>query len=354
MSKLTLWTAVLWLGARAIAGAAETRLDFSLCREGTTPEGYRSLLAGQGLPGEWKVVMADFPPALAPFGSDAPNTSRRRVLAQLSTERTDERFPLLMYEGASFGDFTLTTRIQMVSGTTERMAGIAFRLQDERNFYVVRASSLGGNVRFYKVVNGERGVPVGNSLPVPAGVWHTLKIDCKGTRIRVWLDDKEAVPELNDTSFAKGRIAFWTKSDSVSYFGETLIQHPALVVPAQALVTRAMQKNPKLLDLRIFMPMGDPPQLKVVASKDPADLGQPGGANEADVLANGNTLCRRDEKDASVLMPLRDRNGDVLAAVRFRISTFAGQTDSAAVIRVQPILQAMQKDVRERKDLVDE
>ena len=35
------------------------------------------------------------------------------------------------------------------------MAGLAFRFQNASNFYVVRASALGHNLRFYKMVNGQ-------------------------------------------------------------------------------------------------------------------------------------------------------------------------------------------------------
>ena len=43
-------------------------------------------------------------------------------------------------------------------------AGVAFRYQDPKNYYVVRASALGGNVRFYKFVNGVRSDPLAADL----------------------------------------------------------------------------------------------------------------------------------------------------------------------------------------------
>ena len=71
------------------------------------------------------------------------------------------------------------------------MAGVAFRIQNATNYYVVRASSLGNNLRFYKVLNGERGPVIGPSVPVPSGVWHELTVECKGNAIRCLLDGKE-------------------------------------------------------------------------------------------------------------------------------------------------------------------
>jgi hypothetical protein len=218
----------------------------------------------------------------------------------------------------------------------------------------VRASSLGNNVRFYKVVDGVRSAPIGNEVPLPADTWHTLKISCRGNHIRAWLDDTEVVPELTDTSFNKGRLAFWTKSDSVSWFADTVIDYVPRDVPADALVRAVMKAHPKLPGLKLFVPVGEPRQLKVIAAKDAADVGQPGGVNEQDVLDHGNNLCRRDKDSMTVVMPLRDRYGEVLAAVRLVMPTFPGQTDENAILRARPIMQEMQKKVRERKDLVDE
>jgi hypothetical protein len=152
---------------------------------------------------------------MPPLTAQAPAVTRRAVLGQLSKDPTDERFPMLVYEGETFGDFSLTTRFKIVSGVAEQMAGIAFRWQDEQNFYVIRASALGRNVRFYKVVNGERSRPIGPEVEVARDQWHELKIHCKGTEIRCELNGREVLPPLNDSSFRHGRIAFWTKSDSL-------------------------------------------------------------------------------------------------------------------------------------------
>ena len=64
----------------------------------------------------------------------APSAGKRPVLAQLSKERTDEHFPMLVYEGETFGDFKLTTQFKIADGKDEQMAGIAFRIQDEKNY----------------------------------------------------------------------------------------------------------------------------------------------------------------------------------------------------------------------------
>src|SRR4029078_4990880 len=133
-------------------------------------------------------------------------------------------------------DFVLTTRFKTVDGLFEQMAGIAFRIQDTNNYYYVRASSLGNTFRFIKLVNGQRLTTLGPSVEVTKGVWHDLKIECKGNRINCLFDGKELIPALTDNTFVSGKIGFWTKSDAVSYFGETRINYIRHEILAEILV----------------------------------------------------------------------------------------------------------------------
>jgi len=130
------------------ASAAELKIDFGDFHLDHAPRGFRSTVTGQGKPGDWKIIMDDEPPLLAPLTPEASAVAKKAVLAQLAQDPTDEHFPLLIYDGEIFGDFKLTTRFKTVGGAREQMAGVAFRIQDETNYYVLRASSLGNNCRF--------------------------------------------------------------------------------------------------------------------------------------------------------------------------------------------------------------
>lgn len=336
--------------ACSLAGAAELHFDFSSAPVGQTPKGFTNALAGGGEPGVWQVVMDEVPPLMAPLTAQAPAVTRRAVLAQLSKDAADERFPMLVYDGESFGDFTLTTRFKIVSGVTEQMAGIAFRWQDDRNFYVIRASALGRNVRFYKVVNGERSRPIGPEVEVARDQWHELKIHCKGAEIRCELNGREVLPPLNDSSFRYGKIAFWTKSDSVSYFTDTSIRYTPRIPLGQQIVTSLMQKNPRLLALKIFTQDTGTNATRVIASKDESDIGQAGGTYELACIQDGQMFFSKNSTHAAVVLPLRDRNGDVAAAVRIHMTTFPGQTERNALIRATPILKEMEARLRATED----
>lgn len=336
------------------AQGAERRFDFSEMRQHENLPGFRNTVTGKGKPGEWKIILDDVPPLLAPLTKQATGDTKQAVLAQLAQDPTDEHFPLLIYEDEPYGDFTLTTRIKMVKGVMEQMAGIAFRVQNETNYYVVRASALGNTFKFYKVLNGERGPLVGPDMPIAAGVWHELTVSCQGNQIRCSLDGKEYVSVADKANaLSSGKIAFWTKSDSVSYFTDTKITYTPFAPPAQALVRDMLKRYPRLLGLKIYVPGKESGITRVVASKDNEDLGQPGTKTENEVIARAETYYGKEEDVTSVIMPLRDRNGDPIAAVRVIMKSFPGQTEENAIVRAAPIVKQIQGRIQSLEDLTD-
>ncbi len=345
--------AALALAALLSARAAERVFDLSEATLNEPPKGFRSALAGGGKPGDWRVILDDLPADFQPLTPQAPQVARHRVLAQMSTDPTDERFPLLIYDGEVFSDFTLTTKFKTVSGAVEQMAGIAFRLQDEKNFYVVRASSLGNTFRFYRVVNGVRDDPIGPEMPISKGVWHELTIECKGNHIRIHFDGKEPIPELTDSTYPTGKIAFWTKSDSVSYFADTRINFTPRETLAAQLVRETLQRYPRLLGLKLFAGTTAKPELRLIAGDNAKEIGQPAGPVEKDCVAKGTIYAGKSGKRYLVTMPLRDRNGDPIAAVRVVLQSFPGESDTTVLGRAMPIIKGMETQVHSLKELTE-
>lgn len=334
--------------------AAERYFDFSGAKLNEAPPGFRSAVSGDGKPGEWKVIEDESFETTAPPGAKASVTTRHPVLAQLSRDKTDERFPILIYEGETFGDFTLTTHFKTVDGTVEQMAGIAFRIQDEKNYYVARASSLGNSFRVYRVVNGERAPPVGKEIEISKNVWHELTVDCQGNEIRCRLDGQQVLPAIKtDNSMPEGKVGFWTKSDSVSYFGDTRIVYTPQETLATLLVRQALKQYPRLMGLKIFAATSRRKELHVVASNDAADLGRAATEVEQDVVARDVVYCGRGKKETLVTLPLHDRNGEAIAAVRVVLQPFPGQTEQAALARATPIVKGLEGRVRSARDLTE-
>lgn len=333
--------------------AAEHVFDFGDLREGQTPPGFRSALTGKGKPGEWRILLDEVPPVFEPLSPQAARKNKRPVLAQLSRDTTDDRYALLIYDGETYADFTVKTRFKIVDGQAEQMAGLAFRIQDENNYYYVRASALGNTFYFFKFVKGELIGPIGSKVEISRGEWHELMVECKGSKITCSLDGKALIPQMQQDTFAKGKIGYWTKSDSVSYFCDTKITYIPLEAPAQVIVRKLMEGYPRLLAIKIYVPDKEPGSTRLIASSDPSERGQPGGKSEREVISTGETYYGKEKDSVSVISPVRDRNGDILGAARIVMKTFRGQTEQNAIIRATPIVKQIQDRVTSMEDLVE-
>ena len=81
------------------------------------------------------------------------------------------------------------------------------------------------------------------------------------------------------------------------------------------------------------------PELHVIAAKDPSEIGMPATEVENGVLESNETYFGKADKEFLVTCPLRDRNGEVVAVVKFMLEPFTGQTEKNAVARVTPTLR---------------
>jgi len=334
----------LVLALAAPAFSAELNIDFSSLPEGSSPTNFHGVVAGGGKAGDWKILLDDVPPLLAPLTDKAPAVAKRAVLAQTSEDPTDEHFPLFIYDGETFRDFKLTTRVKMVGGTVEQMAGVVFRFQNASNFYVFRASALGHNVRFYKMVDGVRSDPLGPSVDIATNAWHTLTVLGQGNQFTFWFDNRLVMPPLQDNSFAEGKVGFWTKSDAVSYFCDPVVEYTPRIPAAQTLVDRIMEKQPRILGLQIYT-LGSQGQPHIIASKEKSEVGQPGTDAEIKAITDGAVSYGKAKGVDTLILPLHDRNGDPIAAVRLRLKSFLGETQENALTRATMIVNQMQAEV---------
>ncbi len=126
-----------------------------------------------------------------------------------------------------------------------------------------------------------------------------------------------------------------------------------LVMPAQKIVSDVIRKYPHLLALKIYVRGTDPAITRVVGSKDEKDIGQLGGNTEKEVIGKEQVYYGKEGGVISVILPLRDRNGDTIAAARVVTKSFPGQTEENAIVRARPIVKAIQEQVQTLQDLVE-
>jgi hypothetical protein len=177
---------------------------------GSPPAGFTFATTGRGGAGEWNVV-------------EDRTASMGRAIEQRSTDRTDYRFPLAIDDSFSAADLDVELRFKAVGGRIDQAGGIAVRLADADNYYVVRANALEDNVRFYRVVKGRREQLGGVDLRVTANEWHALGLRAESERFTVSYDGKVLFSVTDKTFTEAGGVALWTKADSVTRFEQVKI-----------------------------------------------------------------------------------------------------------------------------------
>ncbi|HJZ67170.1 MAG TPA: family 16 glycoside hydrolase [Blastocatellia bacterium] len=175
---------------------------------GKLPAKFHEALTGGGGKVQW-VVKAD------PSAPSQPN-----VLAQISADKTDYRFPLAIADEGSFKDLEMSVKFKAVSGQVDRAAGMVFRLKDANNYYIVRANALENNYRLYHVVSGRRVQFAGANFKVASGEWHELRVECVSNHIICYYDGERKIDAKDDTFKDPGKVGLWTKADSVTYFDD--------------------------------------------------------------------------------------------------------------------------------------
>ena len=104
------------------------------------------------------------------------------------------------------------------------------------------------------------------------------------------------------------------------------------------------------MDVKIYArsAKGEP---QVIGSKNEKEIGSAGGKIEKECLANGQIYYGKQRTHVSVVMPLHDRNGEPIAAVRLAMESFTGQTEQNVLTRARPLVKQLQALVQTAADL---
>jgi Galactocerebrosidase, C-terminal lectin domain len=193
-------------GAAAALGQGRDamRIDIGQLTPSLEPE-FTQWRTGEGPAAEWTVV-AD------------PTAEGGRAIAQISKDETEYRFPLAIYKPFSGKDVEMSVRFKPTAGTVDQAGGIAVRRLTPDDYYVARANALEDNVRFYRVVKGKREQLASANAKVTANQWHTLALKAEGERFTVSFDGNQMLSAQDHTFSDAGKVAVWTKADSVTYF----------------------------------------------------------------------------------------------------------------------------------------
>ncbi len=186
----------------AINAHAETE-NFDRVAVGALPLGWTAGVTGSGSP-RWTIE------------TDATAPSKPNVLKQAGRGT----FPWCVKSSVAITDGFVAVKFKPISGEEDQAGGLVWRWKDGDNYYVARANALENNVSLYYTEQGNRKTIKYVDAPVPGNVWHTLRVEFLGKRIKVSLDGKTYI-ELDDSHITgSGAVGVWTKADSVTAFDD--------------------------------------------------------------------------------------------------------------------------------------
>ena len=186
----------------------EREWTFDEAAPGTLPDAFAVGTLFDGRPaGEWKILITN------------RAKSASQVLAQLGSKGADHAYKLVLLDGTASSNVDIEVSFLPVSGKADVGGGLIWRAQDDRNYYLLRASAVEQNIRLYRVVKGTRHLVKSHNRSIGQSSWHTLRVIQHGCEMQIRYDN-EPLFQLCEQTFDRGRVGLWTKSDAVTYFDD--------------------------------------------------------------------------------------------------------------------------------------
>lgn len=196
--------------------AGEKLIDFE--NVGTdvdgAPSGFTAVVTGTGDPKGWKVEQGT---------ASQSSTGGRKQLARRSSDASENRSYLCIYDDLKAKDVDVTVFFNATSGTFEQSAGVAVRVQDANNYYVLRANAKVGNVALLKVNDGKVETVADRSTAITLKKWQKLRLVVTGDSFEAFVDDVSLFTAKDGAIGKEGKVGLWTKSDSEARFDDLRI-----------------------------------------------------------------------------------------------------------------------------------
>ena len=136
------------------------------------------------------------------------------------TEPAAVPFPLaLIRDVHEFRDGVLMVKFNLIAGESDQIAGLAFGVTPQSEYYYARYNTKDGNVALWRFEGSERRRLVDGTghLQLPLNSWHDLRVEVRGTKVIASVAGKLRI-EHTLPAPVSGRVGFYTKRDSVTAF----------------------------------------------------------------------------------------------------------------------------------------
>jgi len=183
------------------------KIDVGRNEIGAPPAEFELSPLSEGSNGSWTVVRD----ATAETGT---------AVEQAGLQAAKDRSPLAIYKAASFKNAEISLRLKAVGGKSDESGGLAVRLNSRRDYYLVELDALRDRVLLSLVSNGISEEIVGVDADIASQTWHMLTVRAQDDQFFVSLDGIWVFTGFDKTLSQAGRIALWTKGDSITRFDQ--------------------------------------------------------------------------------------------------------------------------------------
>jgi hypothetical protein len=193
-------------------------IDFDNQQPGSMPPYWTSTATRRAEPPRWEIAR------------DRSAPSRPNVFAQVSTAGGESEFPLAVFDKVICRDGDLSVKFRISPGERRiQTAGIVWRYQDERNYYLLHFSVDEKNIALFHVENGQaHPVPViggrpgriGVSHELRTGQWYVAKVIFRGSHFRVLFGNRQLFEAEDDSIIRAGKTALWSRAGTVVHFDD--------------------------------------------------------------------------------------------------------------------------------------
>ncbi len=174
---------------------------FDADRTGSAPQG------AEALSGTWTVQGAP----------DAP--TQPNALCQTGTTGSS----VIALANTVYTDAVLTARFKPASGEPSPTGGLAFRVQDAKNYYQALVDPRDGKVSLQKYVNGQSSTIKQGQAQIQPDQWQELRAELVGNRLRIFLNGQSVI-EVSDGTFKNGMAGLGAPAGSAICFDDAEVR----------------------------------------------------------------------------------------------------------------------------------
>lgn len=178
--------------------------NFDQSSSNSIPNGFSPAFGGGAGEGEWLVK------------EDASAPSRPRLVEQRLQCREGWCYQLLVAEGIVAEYVDLSVRIKLDLGTPTGRAGLAYGIQDDKNFYAVVVEPKSNEVVAYVIKDGQPTELAREPLIPRSSDWHFLRIQRNTIISKEFTEisfDNHLMLDVYDQSFKKGKLGLIAMGD---------------------------------------------------------------------------------------------------------------------------------------------